>query len=47
MSERTFNKPTAAVVSFSLIAGAIVVAIVLVSTRPKAEKYRRLNAPSS
>ena len=38
MSERTFNKPTAAVVSFSLIAGAIVVAIVLVSTRPRAEK---------
>jgi RND family efflux transporter MFP subunit len=38
MSERTFNKPTAAIVSFSLIAGAIVVAIVLVSTRPRAEK---------
>jgi RND family efflux transporter MFP subunit len=38
MSERTFNKPTAAIVSVSLIAGAIVVAIVLVSTRPRAEK---------
>ncbi len=38
MSERTVNKPTAAVVSFGLIAGAIVVAILLVSTKPKAEK---------
>jgi len=38
MSERTFNKPAAAIISFSLIAGAIVVAIVLVSTKPKAEK---------
>ena len=38
MSERTFNKPVAVVVSFSLIAGAIIVAIVLVSTKPKAEK---------
>jgi RND family efflux transporter MFP subunit len=38
MSERTVNKPIAAIVSFSLIAGAIVVAIVLVATKPKAEK---------
>ena len=38
MSERTFNKPAAAVVSFILIAGAIVVAAVLVSTGPKAKK---------
>ena len=38
MSERTVNKPIAAIVSFSLIAGAIVVAIVLVITKPTAEK---------
>lgn len=38
MSERTVSKPVAAIVSFSLIAVAIVAAIVLVITKPKAEK---------
>ena len=38
MSERTLNKPVAAIVSLSLIAGAIVVAAVFVITKPRAEK---------
>lgn len=38
MSERTLNKPVAAIVSLSLIAGAVLVAVVLVITKPKAEK---------
>jgi len=38
MSERIMNKPIAAVVSLGLIAGAVLVAAVLVITKPKAEK---------
>jgi RND family efflux transporter MFP subunit len=38
MSERTINKPIAATVSIGLIAVAVLIAIVLVKTTPKAEK---------
>jgi len=38
MSERIMNKPIAAVVSLGLIAGAVLVAAVLVITKPKVEK---------
>ncbi len=40
MSERTISKPIAAFVSFVLIAGAVLVAGVLVKTKPEAEKKR-------
>ena len=40
MSERTINKPIAAFVSFVLLAGAVLIAAVLVKTKPEAEKKR-------
>ena len=41
MSERIVKRSTAAMVSIFLIAGALLVAIVLVKTKPKAEKKQR------
>ena len=38
MSERTLNKPVAAIVSLSLILGAVAVAIILIATKPEAAK---------
>ena len=38
MSDRTVNKSVAAIVSLSLIAVALIVAIVLIATRPRAPK---------